>query len=172
MNHLDKHRNLHEVESTRALESEERSKFYLHPGQLFVSSEGHAVTTILGSCVAVCLCDPVARIGGINHFLLPVFSGEGVASPRFGDVAIKDLVRQLLARGCRLHTLQAKIFGGACVLEAFQLRRGHLGENNVRIAERLLQTAGIPASGRDVGGQRGRKLIFHTDTGTAWVKAL
>ena len=119
----DQRRNLHEVASARPPESDERAKFYLHPGQLFVSSEGHAVTTILGSCVAVCLCDPVAKIGGINHFLLPVFNGDGMASSRFGDVAIQELVRQLLAHGSRLHMLQAKIFGGACVLEAFQCRQ-------------------------------------------------
>lgn len=169
---LHHRRNLPEVESSRTADAAERGKFYLHPGQLFVSSEGHTVTTILGSCVAVCLCDPVAKIGGINHFLLPVFNGAGVTSPRFGDCSIKELIRQLIARGCRLHRLQAKIFGGACVLEAFKLRRDHLGESNVRIAERILQTAGIPTSGRDVGGQRGRKLIFHTDTGAAWIKAL
>ena len=168
----DQRRNLHKVASDRPPESDERAKFYLHPGQLFVSSEGHAVTTILGSCVAVCLCDPVARIGGINHFLLPVFNGAGMASARFGNIAIQELVRQLLAHGSRLHMLQAKIFGGACVLEAFQCRQDHLGESNVRIAEHLLQTSGIPTSSRDVGGQHGRKLIFHTDTGAAWIKAL
>lgn len=169
---LDSRRNVPDGERIGAPEPDERAKFYLHPGQLFVSSAGHAVTTILGSCVAVCLWDSVAGVGGINHYLLPIFGGDGTASSRFGDVAIKELIRQVLDRGGRLHMLQAKIFGGACVVEAFKLRHGHLGESNVRIAEQVLQNAGIPASGRDVGGRRGRKLIFHTDTGAAWVKAL
>jgi chemotaxis protein CheD len=149
-----------------------RSAFYLHPGQLFASSEGHAVTTILGSCVAVCLWEPTSRIGGINHFLLPTYGGDGAASARFGDLAIRDLIERLVALGCRQRHLRSKIFGGACVLEAFQVRENHLGQRNVEAAEAYLQTAGIPLVGRDVGGKRGRKLIFHTDDGSARVKPL
>ncbi|HEX6770065.1 MAG TPA: chemotaxis protein CheD, partial [Candidatus Binatia bacterium] len=80
-------------------EASERATAYLHPGQLFVAADSYAVTTILGSCVAVCLWDPVTRIGGINHFLLPTFSGQGIASPRFGNIAIKDLLDQLAELG-------------------------------------------------------------------------
>lgn len=149
-----------------------RCKFYLHPGKVFASREGHAVTTILGSCVAVCLWEPSSRIGGINHFLLPTHGGDVAASTRFGDLAIQDLIEQLLALGCRRHNLRSKIFGGACVLEAFQVRENHLGQRNVEVAETCLRTADIPLVGRDVGGMRGRKLIFHTDDGAAWVKPL
>lgn len=150
----------------------ERATAYLHPGQLFAAAESYAVTTILGSCVAVCLWDPVTRIGGINHFMLPSFSGEGVASPRFGDIAIKELLDQLAQLGSQKHNLLAKIFGGACVLEAFRNRQHHLGMKNIDIARALLEAESIPLVGHDVGGQRGRKLIFHTDDGAAWVKAL
>lgn len=152
--------------------SSQRPTAYLHPGHLFVSPDGHAVTTILGSCVAVCLWDPVTRIGGINHFLLPSFSGEGVASPRFGNVAIKELLDQLTHLGSQKHNLLAKIFGGACVLEAFRNRQHHLGTKNIEVAHQLLEAESIPLVSHDVGGQRGRKLIFHTDDGSAWVKAL
>lgn len=152
--------------------SSERASAYLHPGQLFASPESYAVTTILGSCVAVCLWDPVTKIGGINHFLLPSFSGEGVASPRFGNIAIKELLDQLAQLGSHKHNLLAKIFGGACVLEAFRNRQNHLGMKNIEIAQQLLEADSIPLVGHDVGGQRGRKLIFHTDDGSAWVKAL
>lgn len=152
--------------------SSQRATAYLHPGQLFASPEGCAVTTILGSCVAVCLWDPVTRIGGINHFLLPSFSGEGVASPRFGNVAIRELLDQLAQMGSQKHNLLAKIFGGACVLEAFRNRQHHLGTKNIEVAQQMLEAESIPLVGHDVGGQRGRKLIFHTDDGSAWVKAL
>lgn len=145
---------------------------YLHPGQLFASADGYAVTTILGSCVAVCLWDPVTRIGGINHFLLPLFSGEGLASPRFGNIAIKELLAQLAQLGSQKHNLLAKMFGGACVLEAFRQRQHHLGMKNIEVARDLLTAESIPLVGHDVGGQRGRKLIFHTDDGAAWVKPL
>jgi chemotaxis protein CheD len=149
-----------------------RAKTYLNPGQLFVSAKSCAVTTILGSCVAVCLWDPVTKIGGINHFLLPSFSGEGIASPRFGNIAIKELLEQLAQLGSQKHNLLAKMFGGACVLEAFRQRQYHLGTKNIEIAHELLTAESIPLVGHDVGGQRGRKLIFHTDDGAAWVKPL
>jgi len=149
-----------------------RSKIYLHPGQLHASAEGCAVSTILGSCVALCLWDPTARVGGINHFLLPIWVGEGQASARFGNVAVRNLIDKVLSLGGQKPRLRAKLFGGACVIEAFRERENHLGTKNVQVAEELLEQAGIPLVGRDVGGCRGRKLIFHTDNGTAWVRQL
>ena len=160
------------MQSSPPTQMNERATAYLHPGQLFVSAQGCAVTTILGSCVAVCLWDPVTKIGGINHYLLPAFSGEGIASPRFGNIAIKELLDQLAQLGSHKHNLLAKMFGGACVLEAFRQRQYHLGTKNIEIAQELLESESIPLVGHDVGGQRGRKLIFHTDDGAAWVKAL
>lgn len=160
------------VPSSPPSEADQRATAYLHPGQLFVSADSYAVTTILGSCVAVCIWDPASRIGGINHFLLPTFSGEGIASPRFGNIAIKELLDQLADLGGQKHNLRAKIFGGACVLEAFRQRQHHLGMKNVDVARQLLETESIPVVGHDIGGQRGRKLVFHTDDGAAWVKAL
>ena len=149
-----------------------RSRIYLHPGELFVSAERSAVSTILGSCVAVCLWDPIAKIGGINHYLLPLWTGQGTVSPRFGNVAVQELVNKLLELGSQKSRLQAKLFGGACVIEAFRERESHLGTKNVQTAEELLEQEGIPLVGRDVGGRRGRKLIFHTDNGIAWVRQL
>jgi chemotaxis protein CheD len=151
---------------------DDRTNFYLHPGQWFASSARYAVTTILGSCVSICLWDPRSKIGGLNHFLLPTFGGEGLASSRFGNVAFYELLEKLLALGCRKQDLQSKIFGGACVLEAFRSKENHLGQKNVRVAERLLDAEGIPLIHRNVGGLRGRKLIFHTDSGAVWVKQL
>ena len=166
--------NINTVNGTDAANSEpqRRAKYYLHPGQLFVSKENHEVTTILGSCVAVCLWDASAKIGGINHYLLPSFVGDGVASPRFGDISIRELLSTLLASGCDRRRFQAKLFGGACVLEAFRARKNHLGSQNVRTARQLLAAEAIPVVGEDVGGDRGRKLIFTTGDGSAWVKAL
>jgi len=160
------------VPSSPPSEANQRATTYLHPGQLFVSADSYAVTTILGSCVAVCLWDPVSRIGGMNHFLLPTFSGIGFASPRFGNIAIKELLDQLADLGSQKHNLLAKMFGGACVLEAFRQRQHHLGMKNIDVARDLLESESIPLVGHDVGGQHGRKLIFHTDDGAAWVKAL
>jgi len=143
---------------------------YLHPGQIFVTAEPTAVMTILGSCVAVCLWDGQLKVGGMNHYLLPHWVNEGEASPRFGNVAIQRLIERLAALGSHAAHLQAKVFGGACVLEAFRTR--HLGTKNVEVARRFLQEASIPVVHEDVGGQRGRKLIFHVDDGATSVKLL
>jgi chemotaxis protein CheD len=147
-------------------------KVYLQPGQLYASAQPSAVTTVLGSCVAICLWDPLTSIGGMNHYLLPFFAGAGQGSPRFGNVAVSQLFDRLSALGASRGRLQAKVFGGACVLEAFQARQGHLGEKNAGVAFKLLEDLGVPVVSRDVGGRSGRKLIFHTDLGNAWVAKL
>jgi chemotaxis protein CheD len=170
---MDRHANADFRQPTEIVpEDRGRSKVYLHPGQLFASAECAAVTTILGSCVAVCLFDPITKVGGVNHFLLPLWVGEGAVSPKFGNVAIEKLIARLLALGSQSQRLQAKLFGGACVMEAFRSRESHLGTKNVEVAQALLKQKGIHLVGHDIGGSRGRKLIFHTDTGTAWVKEL
>jgi len=161
-----------ESEPVLQVKNSAHETLYLHPGQLFASRQSHAVTTILGSCVAVCLWDSARKIGGINHYLLPAFTGDGVASPRFGNVAIAELLERLTALGCRKHDLQAKLFGGACVIAAFRNRANHLGWENVQAAEKILGREDIPVIGQDIGGDKGRKLIFHTDDGSAWVTQL
>jgi chemotaxis protein CheD len=149
-----------------------RKKIYLHPGQFYVTGESCLVTTILGSCVAVCLCDRHARIGGINHFLLPLSDNNEQNSHRFGDVAVTELIAKVIMLGANPKRLQAKLFGGANVIEAFRDRENHLGTQNVRVARALLEAAGVPVINEDVGGHRGRKLIFQTDDGAAWIKDL
>jgi chemotaxis protein CheD len=149
-----------------------RKKIYLLPGQLYASAERAVVTTILGSCVSVCLYDPLTQIGGVNHFLLPVADADGQKSPRFGNVAVPDLVAKVVKLGAERKRLQAKLFGGANVIEAFRDQKNHLGMQNVRIARELLAAARIPVIGEDVGGQSGRKLVFLTDDGSAWIKEL
>lgn len=143
---------------------------HLHAGQYFASSEPATVTTVLGSCVAVCLWEPESGVGGINHFVLPHWTGNGRVSPRFGSVAVSILIEELCTLGCELKRLQAKIFGGSGVMSA--KGAGRLGERNVEVARRLLAEEGIPVVAEDVGGTRGRKLIFHTQDGTAWVRRL
>jgi chemotaxis receptor (MCP) glutamine deamidase CheD len=89
---------------------------FLSPGTLHCAAASSRVTTILGSCVAVCLWDSRQRLGGMNHFVLPRRRGDNAPSQRFGDVAIVTLVEQMLWLGCRIASLRAKLFGGAAVL--------------------------------------------------------
>ncbi len=148
------------------------ARAYLHPGQIFASAEPTLVTTILGSCVAVCLWDPTTGIGGLNHFQLPRWSGSGPRTPRYASVAIQALLDRLLALGARRDELEAKLFGGACVSADLGVRRPSLGDQNVERALVYLRECALPVTASATGGRRGRKLIFDTSAGTAWVKEL
>lgn len=147
------------------------SRLYLHPGQMFVSTEPTSVTTILGSCVAVCLWDSRCRIGGINHYLLP-YGVDGPAGLRYGNVALKRLLRRLIDLGGRKSDICAKLFGGACVIDAFRGKESHLGVKNTRVAREFLADERISIASEDLGGDRGRKIVFQTHDGVAWVKKL
>jgi len=153
--------------------SEGARNVYLHPGQVFASGEGALVTTVLGSCVSVCLWDPASRVGGMNHYVLPRLVASDSASPRFADIAMRELVQHVLRLGARRSTLEAKVFGGACLSPATGARgKPHLGEQNVSRALAVLQDERIRVVAADTGGGRGRKLMFSTDDGTVWLKAL
>jgi chemotaxis protein CheD len=152
-------------------EDTQRRELYLVPGALHAAPEPFAVTTILGSCVAVCLTDSTRGVGGINHFALPGRPGQD-ESPRFGHFAVQRLIDALLALGSRRETLQAKIFGGACVNGHAENWSARLGAQNVAVAREVLAAADIPVIAEDVEGFRGRKVIYYTDNGTAWVRRL
>lgn len=143
---------------------------FLHAGQIIASIDPLVIGTILGSCVAVCMWDAVKGAGGVNHFLLPQRVGNGVATPRYGNVAISGLISRLEELKSPRDHLRAKLFGGATLL-GFQSEHS-LGAANVTLARQLLSEARIPIVMEDVGGTRGRKLFFHTAKGTAWVRTI
>ncbi len=139
-------------------------KHYLYPGALFVNKQPYFITTILGSCVAVCLYDKRLNIGGMNHYLLPFWNGEGLPSPKFGNIAIKQLISKMKALGSNPEDLIAKLFGGAAVLNTKQ-EVFYIGERNIAVAKKVLDEAGISIVAQSTGGDRGRKIIFNTATG-------
>jgi chemotaxis protein CheD len=144
-------------------------KHYLYPGALFADPRPHMVTTILGSCVAVCLWDPVLKIGGINHYLLPLWNGEGLPTPKYGNVAIEKLIENMLNMGSCKKDLIAKVFGGATLWEnTAGLMR--VGDRNVVLARELLQEHRIAIISSDVQGNTGRKIIFNAETGTVFLR--
>jgi len=156
--------------TVRAPDAGDRLQVYLHAGQLHAASAPTAISTVLGSCVAVCLHDPIAKVGGMNHYLLPLHV-EREQSPRFGTVAVPQLIEAVIRAGASRGALVAKVFGGASVIGAMTKGR-RLGEENALLAVRLLEEARIPVLDQDVGGTRGRKLVFFCDEGTAWVRQL
>lgn len=146
----------------------EARKFYLHAGQLYASAEPTEIITILGSCVAVCLYDLSRGVGGANHFMLP---GAGpTPGPRYAKDAVEMLVSQLVALGARRSRLEAKLFGGASVLKLGTDWGRDLGARNIEAARLKLGEERIPVVNEDVGGNRGRKLLFSTAEGTAFVR--
>ena len=143
-----------------------RADIYLHPGQLAAARAPSAIKTILGSCIAVCLWDEQARVGGMNHYLLPYGSGRSETPDRFGNCAIPRLIDAVAQHGGQRETMRAKVFGGAALITASTRAATRIGLQNACIAYELLELAGIPVLSRDVGGERGRKIVFHTDTGS------
>jgi chemotaxis protein CheD len=148
---------------------------FLHAGQIHVSAHAESIVLILGSCVAVCIWDPVNGIGGATHYLLPSWDGKGVPSPRYGNVAVSALLQKLADAGANGANLQAKVFGGGCLFDVMREaspKKDHLGSRNVEIALELLAKERIPVVAKEVGGDRGQRIVFQTSTGNASVKVL
>jgi chemotaxis protein CheD len=158
--------------SAVAFLEESLARVYLHPGQVVTTSEPMLVTTVLGSCVATCLWDPQTLIAGVNHFLLPQGPTRVNADPRYGNTAMQRLIDSVLERGASRERLVAKVFGGACVIEQFSGIRRSIGDQNAAIALEVLAQNGIRVQTNETGGKRGRKVLFHTGTGGAFVKEL
>ncbi|SKA82820.1 chemotaxis protein CheD [Desulfobaculum bizertense] len=142
-------------------------------GEICVSSLPLAVSTVLGSCVAVTMFCPVTRTGGLFHALLPERAPHGKlhdAEPcRFVDEGIRELLRQMERSGADMPRLVCKIFGGAnAVFEEFYA----VGMRNVDMARQVLAEEHRSVQSEDVGGTRGRKLFFITHTGEVFTKKL
>jgi chemotaxis protein CheD len=145
-------------------------RIFIGPGMIFCAQTPCVVSTVLGSCVAVCLWDTHVRVGGMNHYVLPHRLAEA-PSPRFGDVAIEQLLDGMTRLGCRVGSLQAKIFGGAEVLP-FGAHSETVGNQNVRIALELLQHHCIPVVARHTGGRSGLLIRQYSETGNVMVHRL
>lgn len=140
---------------------------FLLPGAIHIGAEPALVTTVLGSCIAVCLWDRFAGLGGMNHFVLPADT-EGDGSARYGDAAIDRLVDGLRALGGRPANLRAKLFGGAAVLPVLPGPAGDgatVGERNLQMAQARLAHYRIPVVAQRTGGSSGLVIRFHTATG-------
>ncbi|MBP2235661.1 chemotaxis protein CheD [Sinorhizobium kostiense] len=136
-----------------------------------VSDPDIVLSTILGSCVAACMRDPVAGVGGMNHFLLPGSAASVAAggdATRYGVHLMELLINGLLKQGARRDRLEAKIFGGARTIARFS----NVGEQNAAFARQFLMDEGIRIVGESTGGEHGRKLEYWPVTGRARQYAL
>ena len=149
-------------------------EIYLHPGQTHISAEPVRISMILGSCAGVCLYDRRQAIGGATHYMLPQWEGPGVPSTRYGDIALAALLKQFQAHGSGPSDLEAKVFGGACMFQAFRVDggEGHIGLRNVELAFQTFLRLGIAIAARDTGGENGRKISMHSDNGSVAVSVI
>lgn len=138
--------------------AEEVNRVFLLPGEYMVSKQPHIISTLLGSCVSVCLYHPLHHFGGMNHYMLTQ-GPAGVRSGKYGDYAI-GLLLQFMDRACgSLNGVEAMIFGGANVVG--NIRPGEqIGERNVALAREMMRKNGVKVTKEQVGGNVGLKLHY------------
>jgi len=154
----------------------ERNAVKLLPGEYFVSGDDIVLSTVLGSCVAACMWDRTAGVGGMNHFMLP---GEGSRcgegdllglAGRYGVFAMEQLINELIKRGARKENLQAKLFGGGAVLKNFTAI--NVGERNAEFVLAFLRTEGIRVASQDLLDVFPRRVAFFPSSGRALCRKL
>ncbi|HLK56847.1 MAG TPA: hypothetical protein VKU00_09795 [Chthonomonadaceae bacterium] len=143
----------------------------IHIGGVYASSRPSVVRTVLGSCVAVCLRDPVSHVGGMNHFMLPTGGANEAASARYGIHAMELLINACMREGADRRQLEAKVFGGGHVLRIRECD-GNVPQSNIQFALRFLETERIPIVSRDLGGYEPREVYFFTETGRVLLKRI
>ncbi len=153
--------------------TEGRSVVKIGPGEMYVSANpDEAIATVLGSCVAACICDRTAGVGGMNHFMLPTSTtgawGKGDGSLRFGNFAMTQLIEAILQRGGRRERLEVKLFGGAHLGQD----PGVVGASNARFAIDFLARQGLQPMARELGGTCARRLLYLPVIGRAFMVAL
>lgn len=130
--------------------------------------DGGSITTTLGSCVATCIHDPVARVGGMNHFLLPDGKGSNAPAASFGINAMELLINALIKQGAIRSRLQAKVFGGARIVAGLS----DVGEQNATFIRDFLRREAILCVGQSLGGTQARRVMFWPEGGHAKQKLL
>ena len=153
------------------------------PGEFYATADATAITTLLGSCVSVCLFDRESGVGGMNHFMLPQIlegsnetrcadpSAVACAAPcsaRYGACAMRQLLQRLKLLGAHSSRLQAKLFGAGQVMA----KMTDIGEQNAAFALGYLRERGIPILAQDLGERCPRRVVFFPATGRALVKRI
>ena len=146
------------------------------PGEYYVTGGGEGVSTTLGSCIAACIRDRIAGIGGMNHFMLPTTSSQvdtwrasGLgAATRYGSYAMEHLINEIMKNGGKRENLEVKIFGGGRILE----KMTDVGERNIAFVRNYLWAEDLALAAEDVGDIYPRQVIYFPASGRAKVKRL
>lgn len=143
------------------------------PGEYYATKDDLMITTLLGSCIAVCLYDSKAKVGGMNHFLLPDGGDSGdllSSSGRYGVYAMELLINRIVKLGGTRKHLRAKVFGGGNVIKS--MTHSKVGDQNVSFVMGFLKNEGIPIDAKDVLDIYPRKVNFFPFTGRVMMKKL
>jgi len=147
------------------------SEVVLYIGDVHASARSVIVKTLLGSCVAACLWDPITAVGGMNHFMLPRAAEVGEESSRFGVHAMDLLIGEIMKAGGDRRRLRAKVFGGGHVL-GLPDGRDSVPRQNIAFIREFCRAEGFEVVAQDLGGGTARQVRFDTGSGRAWVKRL
>jgi chemotaxis protein CheD len=145
------------------------------PGEYYYTDQDMLIVTVLGSCISACIRDPVAGVGGMNHFMLPQGAKADMDNPvsesmRYGNYAMEVLINQLMRNGARRENLESKIFGGGNVLRSFTTNM--VGDRNAEFVKKYLKEEGIKIASEDVLDVFPRKVYYFPKTGKVMVKKL
>ena len=151
-----------------------RDVIKLKPGEFYATTRPLVIATVLGSCVAACIRDPGRGGAGMNHFMLPHHHdghsrAVDASSTRYGVFAMESLINEFVKRGSHRRDLEAKVFGGAAVMDALL---ADVGAQNADFVRHYLEVEGIRVSAADFGGLMPRKVLFFVEDGSVRVKYL
>ena len=142
-------------------------------GEIKVSRDPRVVLTCLGlgSCVGISTYDPVTRVAGMAHIVLPVSNRSGAdRAPKFADIGVPHLLKEMRNQGAITSRLIVKIAGGAQMSRAPGLNDAFkIGDKNIQAVQEALELAGVPVAAADIGGNQGRTLRIYLDTGATVV---
>ena len=134
--------------------------------------EGMLVTYALGSCIGICLHDPVLKLGALVHIMLPVNMEAGRKTPmKYADTGIRETLRQMEAKGAKRNRITAKIAGGAKMFDTGSSSLGNIGQRNIESVHINLKKEGIRLLKEDVGGSVARTLLFDVNSGLGCVRS-
>jgi chemotaxis protein CheD len=129
---------------------------------------GEVLVTVLGSCIACCMRDPIAKVGGMNHFLLPDGSNALEAPNRYGAYAMEQLINDMLKKGAMKSRLEIKVFGGGNVIKSSAM----IGDKNVNFVREYLKQEDLRISQEDLGGTSPRRIHYYPESGKVMMRKI
>jgi chemotaxis protein CheD len=138
----------------------------MFPGEFYVTKKtDELLVTVLGSCVSACIRDPIAGVGGMNHFMLPHHAsgtwGDDSSSARFGNFAMEKLINELIKSGATRERMEVKVFGGGNVTDTSNA----IGSENAAFVLRYLEAEGLRCAAQDLGGTLPRRIHYYPSSG-------